>query len=140
MLDYISDLVYCSSLTVILRWEEIAAYFDGLLAEKSGLLNPAYHDSLLIDDREFTRSKKYFWAIEFLQGAEATVLDNTTQIRQFVDLMKATPPLEVAAQNGHTLQLRKHLNTVQKLENPRSHFRTNQDETKALRDGVSHRY
>lgn len=40
MIDDMSDMIHSSCLTVIKRWEEIAGYFDCLLVEKQGLLNP----------------------------------------------------------------------------------------------------
>src|SRR4051812_17575773 len=81
MLDDMSDLIQESCLTVVSRWQEIADYFDSLLTERNGLLNPEYHDSLLTDDSGFTRSKKYFWAIEILKEAESSIDDNISQLQ-----------------------------------------------------------
>lgn len=136
MLDEMSDLVHSSCMIVIARWEELAGYFDGLLAEKRGLLDPAYHDSLLTDDKAFTRSKKYFWAIEFLQEAEAGVLNNIAQVGRFLELLETNPPISAIAENTFRARVRRHLSTLRKLEDLKTRFRMKQDEAKALRDGV----
>jgi hypothetical protein len=138
MIDEMSDLVHGSLLTVVSRWEQIAFYLEGLLAEKNGLLDPEYHDSLLTDDAKFTRSKKYFWAIEFLIEAETSVLDNINQAKRFVELMNANPPVEEIARRMFMIRLKKHNNAIQKLESVKKGFAKKQDEAKALRDGVSH--
>jgi len=140
MIDEMSDLVYGSLLTVIGRWEQIAYYLEGLLAEKNGLLKPEYHDSLLTDDATFTRSKKYFWAIEFLIEAETSVLDNISQAKRFVELMNANPPSGEVARRIFVMRLKKHNTAIQKLENLRKGFVKKQDEAKALRDGVGHNF
>ena len=137
MIDEMSDLVHGNLLIVIGRWEQIACYMEGLLAEKNGLLDPEYHDSLLTDDAKFTRSKKYFWAIEFLIEAETSVLDNINQARRFVELMNSNPPNEEVARRMFVMRLRKHNTAIQKLENLRKGFVKKQEEAKALRDGVS---
>ncbi|KAH8807840.1 hypothetical protein F5884DRAFT_900166 [Xylogone sp. PMI_703] len=136
MLDDMSDIVYGSLLAVIDRWEEIAHYFDNLLAEKKALLNPSYHDSLLNDDSALTRSKRYFWAIEFLKEVEASICDNLKQARRFVALMTANPPSTVAAQSVFASRLHKHQMAIRKLETLKLGFKHKQDEAKALRDGL----
>jgi hypothetical protein len=138
MLDEMSDLVHGSLLPVISRWEEIACYFDSLLVEKKGVLNPTYHDSLLTDDSSFTRSKKYFWAIEFLKEAESSISDNIDQAQRFVDLLTANPPVAETSRAPFLMRIKKHKVTINKLESLKDGFRKKQDEAKALRDGVGH--
>jgi hypothetical protein len=140
MIDEMSDLVHGNLLIVIGRWEHIACYMEGLLAEKNGLLDPEYHDSLLTDDAMFTRSKKYFWAIEFLIEAETSVLDNINQARRFVELMNSNPPSEEVARRMFVMRLRKHNTAIEKLDSLRKGFVKKQEEAKALRDGVSRIY
>ena len=136
MLDDMSDLVHLCLLTVIEKWEEIADYFDSLLVEKNGLLNPEYHDSLLTDDDAFTRSKKYFWAIEFLKEAEHSISDNIKQLSRFIDLLTTNPPVSEIGRKPFSTRLKKHYVTLQKVEAVRKRFRSKIDEAKALRDGV----
>jgi hypothetical protein len=138
MIDEMSDLVYGNLLIVIGRWEQIACYMEGLLAEKNGLLDPEYHDSLLTDDATFTRSKKYFWAIEFLIEAETSVLDNISQAKRFVEFMNSNPPSGEVARRMFMMRLKKHNTAIQKLDIIRKSFVKKKEEAKALRDGVSH--
>jgi hypothetical protein len=138
MVDDMSDIVYQGLLTVVGRWEEIVEYFDELLAEKKGLLNPEYHDSLLNDDRTFSRSKKYFWAIEFLKEAEKSISDNIHQAERFVELIKSNPPETKTGERELRLRLRQHLTVLQKLDALKNRFKQKKDEAVALRDGVSH--
>jgi SpoVK/Ycf46/Vps4 family AAA+-type ATPase len=137
MIDEMSDLVHGNLVIVIGRWEQISCYMESLLAEKNGLLDPEYHDSLLTDDAKFTRSKKYFWAIEFFIEAETSVLDNINQARRFVELMNSNPPSEEVARRIFVMRLRKHNTAIQKLDSLRKGFVKKQEEAKALRDGVS---
>jgi hypothetical protein len=137
MIDEMSDLVHGNLLIVIGRWEQIALYMEGLLAEKNGLLDPEYHDSLLTDDATFTRSKKYFWAIEFLIEAETSALDNITQAKRFVGLMNSNPPSGEVARRMFVMRLKKHNTAIQKMESLRKGFVKKQEEAKALRDGAS---
>jgi hypothetical protein len=140
MLDDVGDLVHRGLLTVISKWEEIADYFDNLLVEKKGLLDPDYHDSLLTDDGAFTRSKMYFWAIEFLKEAESSVLDNINQARRFIDLSNANPPATKMSRTAFARRLKKYYVALQKLESLKKKFRNKQGEAKALRDGVGNKF
>ena len=92
MIDDMSDLVHKSLVTVGSRWDGIRQYFDELLSEKRGLLNPVYHDSLLTDDKTLSRSKKYFWAIEFLKKAGNSILDNIQQTQEFLAFLEFKSP------------------------------------------------
>lgn len=136
MLDDIGDLIYRSLIIIIDKWEEIADYFDNLLMEKNGLLRPDYHDSLLTDDSAFTRSKRYFWAIDFLKQVENSIGDNTKQAARFVELLQGHPPAEREAAPAFATRMRKHRSALEKLETLRKRFRYKQEEAKALRDGV----
>ena len=138
MLDEMSDLVHGSLLTVIGKWEVIACHFDSLLVEKKGVLNPNYHDSLLTDDSSFTRSKKYFWAIEFLKEAESSISDNIDQAQRFADILSGSPPTTEGARTLFITKLKKLKIAIMKLETLKKGFKTKQDEAKALRDGVGH--
>jgi hypothetical protein len=136
MVDDMSDIVYKGLLTVVGWWEEIAEYFDELL-EKKRLLNPEYHDSLLSDDKTFSRSKRYFWAIEFLEEAGNSISDNIYQAKRFMELIKANPPETKTAEREFQLRLKHHLTVLQKLDALKTIFRRKKEEAMALRDGVS---
>jgi hypothetical protein len=136
MVDDMSDIVYKSLLTVVSRWEEIGEYFDELLVEKKGLLNPEYHDSLLSDDKTFSRSKRYFWAIEFLKEAGNSISDNIHQAERFVELIQSNPPEIKTAGREFQLRQKHHLSVIQKLEALKTRFKRKKEEAMALRDGV----
>lgn len=140
MVDDMSDLIHKSLVTVISRWDEIARFFDELLTEKKDLLRPDYHDSLLTDDEDFSRSKKYFWAIEFLKEAGNSIFDNIRQTQQFLAFLKSHPPVTKKAENEFHLRLKKHYLTLQKLESLQTRFRLKKEEAIALRDGVCFRF
>ena len=132
-----SDIVYKGLLTVVGRWEEIAEYSDKLLVEKKGLLNPEYHDSSLSDDKTFSRSKRYFWVIEFLKEAGNSISDNIYQAERFMELIKANPLEAKTAEREFQLRLKHHLTVLQKLDALKTRFRRKKEEAMALRDGVS---
>jgi hypothetical protein len=59
------------------RWQELRDRLNELLEEGDTLFNPSAHDRLLWDDENFTRSRKYFWAIHVSgQGASNLVRKN----------------------------------------------------------------
>jgi len=137
MIDDMSDIVHQSLVTIVSRWEDIARYFDELLTEKSDLLRPDYHDSLLTDNDTFSRSKRYFWASEFLKEAGKSVADNIQQIRRFLEILESNPPTSRRAESEFKQGLKRHNNTLQKLESLQTRFKLKKEEAMALRDGVS---
>lgn len=139
MIDEMSDFIHKALLAVVGRWEEIAEYFDEILSEKKGLLNPQYHDSLLTDDGAFSRSKKYFWALGFLEEAGNSISHNILQTERFVALMKSIRTATKMEHRDFQQRMKKHDLTVQKLQELQIRFRHKKKEVMALRDGVSHR-
>jgi hypothetical protein len=137
MIDEMSVLIHNALLAVVNRWEELADYFDEILSEKKGLLNPDYHDSLLIDDGAFSRSKKYFWAIGFLEEAGNSISGNILQVKRLVELMKSNPPGMEMARKDFQDGIKKHSLAIQKLQALKTRFRHKKEEAMALRDGVS---
>lgn len=137
MIDDMSNLVHKSLVTVVSRWDGIAQYFDELLSEKRGLLNPEYHDSLLTDDKTLSRSKRYFWAIEFLKEAGNSIVDNIQQTQRFLAFLESNPPDDRIAESDFNSRVRRHRQTLQKLKSLETRFRQKKEEVVALRDGAS---
>jgi hypothetical protein len=135
MVDDAAEVVYKAVLSMIEKWEELAAFFDDLLCEKRALLDPEYHDSLLTDDGSFSRSKRYFWAIEFLKEAEKSVGDNIKQTGEFLDLLKANPP-QVAGMRAYNACVKKVGLVLRRLEALKGRFANIKEEAVDLRDGV----
>lgn len=136
MINAMSEFVHKSLLSVIERWEEIAEYFDRILCEREALLDPDYHDSLLTDDEVFSRSKKYFWAIEFLKEVDKSISDNIRQAEQFAKNLRATVPKCETVQGRYRSCLHKHNAVQDRFEALKARFSQKKDEAIALRDGV----
>jgi hypothetical protein len=137
MIDEMNEFIHKALLGVLSRWEEIAGYFDEILSEKKGLLNLKYHDSLLTDDGTFSRSKKYFWAIGFLEEVGCSISDNIYQVERFVEFMKLNALDAVGGSHQFQSRIKKHCGTIQKLHSLRMRFKHKKEEAMALRDGVS---
>jgi hypothetical protein len=124
-------------MSVLDRWEEIAEFFEELLCGKKALFDPNYHDTLLTDDVTLSRSKKYFWAIEFLKELEKSVTDNICQVERFTTLLRANPPPDSRNPRDFSARIRKQYAALVKLEALRVRFAYKREEAVALRDGVS---
>ena len=61
------------------RWADFLSYFDYILDGGDSLMKPTEHDNLLFDDGAFSRSRRYFWAIDCLSEFELSITDNITQ-------------------------------------------------------------
>jgi len=136
MIDDMSDVTQKCLVSVLDRWEEIAKFFDELLCEKRALFDPNYHDTLLTDDVALSRSKKYFWAIEFLKELEKSVNDNISQVDRFAAFLRANPPPANRNPRDFSSRLRKQYAALAKLEALRVRFASKREEAVALRDGV----
>lgn len=56
-------------------WEEIGKLLSSMLDDQATILNPQKHDRLLFDDNTFSRSRRYFWAVEYLDVFRADIRD-----------------------------------------------------------------
>lgn len=138
-------LVSCAVSIAAIEWEKMVTYFDTLLGydflnkAESTLLSPETHDLLLFEDESFSRSRKYFWAIEAL----TTFIDKISEI---IDAWKrykkyeVTPYLILTNWREHD-QLARHVekaeNEISKLEMIQSQLEKHLERTKLSRDGVS---
>ena len=118
------------------RWAEFQSFFEYILDGGDSLMQPTEHDNLLFDDGAFSRSRRYFWAIDCLSEFEDTISDNIIQwklykIARIVPLLDANslPELDFA-QFTHVERKYKI------LQNQREFFRHKLASTKALRDAV----
>ena len=107
---------------VIERWEKIAEYFAWLVGHHKDILSdPDAHDSLLFDDDSFSRSRRYFWAINYLAELDISISGNIVELEKFAKKERFGP-------------LRDQLIQLQFL---RERLRDQREEAIALRDGVS---
>ena len=116
------------------RWTEFQAYFDYILDSSDSLMQPAEHDNLLFDDGAFSRSRKYFWAIECLTEFDNCITDNLTQW----ELYKAArvPIMLNTLSRLDQVQLSFTDRQYAVLQNQRESFRQKLTATKALRDAL----
>ena len=115
------------------RWADFLSYFDYILDSGDFLMKPAEHDNLLFDDGAFSRSRRYFWAIDCLSEFELSITDNINQWELHkaarVSSIDHLPELDqrqfVFAERQYRV-----------LQNQRESFRQKLASTKALRDAV----
>ena len=115
------------------RWADFLSYFDYILDSGDFLMKPAEHDNLLFDDGAFSRSRRYFWAIDCLSEFELSITDNITQW----ELYKAArvPSMDDLPEHDQR-QLVFAERQYRVLQNQRESFRQKLASTKALRDAV----
>lgn len=115
------------------RWADFIIYFDYILDGGDSLMKPAEHDNLLFDDGAFSRSRRYFWAIDCLSEFELSIADNITQwelyktarVPSMTDLPEYDRRQFIFAERQYRV-----------LQNQRELFRQKLALTKALRDAV----
>ena len=118
------------------RWADFQSYFDYILDGGDSLMKPNEHDNLLFDDGAFSRSRRYFWAIDCLSEFEINISDNLTQWENYKD---ATLLPSVTATMGALEQRQLAFADLQyrTLQTQRDSFEQKLSATRALRDGVS---
>ncbi|KAL8670900.1 MAG: hypothetical protein Q9168_004590 [Polycauliona sp. 1 TL-2023] len=112
------------------RWTDFQSFFDYILDSGDSLMQPNKHDNLLFDDGSFSRSRRYFWAIDCLSEFDTTITDN---INQWELYKAALPILDTELDN---IQLRNAEAKCRVLQNQRENFRQKLASTRALRDAL----
>ena len=134
------------------EWAELDLYFDRLEGKRELIFNPEQHDRLLFDDRHFSRSRLYFWAINslgrFIQDINVTIerwekfweeneLDIRSCERHLVDKeAKAEEALHIANKSVDDFHA-SILLQIQSLKNTRRGFESRRQKIIEYRDGVS---
>lgn len=119
------------------RWAEFQSFFEFILDGGDSLMKPAEHDNLLFDDGAFSRSRRYFWAIDCLSEFDVVVSDNIVQWELY-RAARIQPLLEgQGLPDLDMLQLKQVERRYEILCNQREFFRQKLIATKALRDAVS---
>ncbi|MCJ1419539.1 hypothetical protein MMC32_005894 [Xylographa parallela] len=118
------------------RWTDFQTFFEYILDSGDSLMQPAQHDNLLFDDGAFSRSRRYFWAIDCLSEFEINITDNITQWTLW---KKAR--IEVLLQGNalselDLVQYRVAEQQCRVLENQRQYFKQKLASTIALRDAL----
>ncbi len=115
------------------RWADFLSYFDYILDGGDSLMKPAEHDDLLFDDGAFSRSRRYFWAIDCLSEFEISITDNITQWELY-KVARVPPVKDLPEHDQRQLAFAERQYRV--LQNQRESFRQKLASTKALRDAV----
>ena len=115
------------------RWADFLSYFDYILDGGDSLMKPAEHDNLLFDDGAFSRSRKYFWAIDCLSEFELSITDNIVQWELF-RAARVPPVKDLPDLDQRQLWFAERQYRV--LQNQRVSFRQKLASTIALRDAV----
>lgn len=113
------------------RWTDFQNFFNYILDDEDSLMQPPNHDNLLFDDGSFSRSRRYFWAINCLSEFDNAITDNITQWELY---KAALPILENELDN---IQYGNAERQCRVLQNQREYFRQKLASTRALRDAVS---
>ncbi|KAH8805866.1 hypothetical protein F5884DRAFT_640416, partial [Xylogone sp. PMI_703] len=119
---------------VIDRWECVSDYFGSLIGHRETLADPDAHDSLLFDDDSFSRSRRYFWAINYLAELDISIGENIVQLERCV----ATWPQYADFQFHEDRQTEKRSlhERLNQLRDMRYRLRTLRQDAIALRDGL----
>lgn len=118
------------------RWAAFQSYFDYILDGGDSLMQPNEHDNLLFDDGAFSRSRRYFWAIDCLSEFESCISDNIAQWEMYKQA-RVTPLFSSNILPDLDLtQFRNAERQYHILQNQREYFRRKLASTKALRDAV----
>jgi hypothetical protein len=127
--DLLTQAVAC----VINQWTSIAKHLKQFIVDHHLLLDPEGHDRLLFDDDSFSRSRRYFWVINFLAECDSRIDENVQEI----DLAMSDWGKRLEPEGNWDLYF-EHINEKSsKLREIQSNLRVKRAETIALRDGVS---
>ena len=116
------------------RWAEFQAYFDYILDSGNSLMHPTEHDNLLFDDGAFSRSRKYFWAIDCLSEFESSISDNLQQWESYKHARIDTLEHFLTDLDRRQLDYAERQSRV--IRNQRETFRQKLVSIKALRDAL----
>lgn len=119
------------------RWADFQSFFEYILDSGDSLMRPSEHDNLLFDDGAFSRSRRYFWAIDCLSEFEKNITDNLNQWELWKKAHVEEPLRENLLTEIELAQYKSAEQQCRVLENQREYFRQKLQATIALRDAVS---
>ncbi len=119
---------------VISRWLGITEYFAWLIGHRDALADPEVHDSLLFDDASFSRSRRYFWAINYLAELDESIAGNILQLERWIAAWPQHLSVGSKELNAELRSLPERLNELTALQ---LRLKALRQEAIALRDGVS---
>jgi len=129
-----ADMVEFTIRVVIDRWLGITEYFAWLIGHRDALADPEIHDSLLFDDASFSRSRRYFWAINYLTELDDSIAGNILQLERWIASWPQYLSVGGKEMNAEVRPLPERLNELMALQ---LRLKALRQEAIALRDGVS---
>lgn len=120
---------------VFLKWQEIAARLDLLNDDKHLLLDREAHDRLLFDDDSFSRSRKYFWMINFLAECNSLISETIEEAKLYMQEWPRELDLGVDWDGGDCLH-KEALSLVDQLSLVKYNLNEMRAGVIAIRDGV----
>jgi hypothetical protein len=76
------------------KYEQLVNQVEYNKGDRNGIFDSAGHDTLLIDDSSFIRSRRYFWTIDALDTFGSTFETSITTYNKFMDSLKTLETLE----------------------------------------------
>ena len=118
------------------RWQDFQVFFNYILDGGDSFMKPAEHDNLLFDDASFSRSRKYFWAIDCLSEFVTSIADNINQWELFREA-RVEPLMRIHALPDLDQQMFRNVEKQYRiLINQRKYFQQKLTSTVALRDAL----
>lgn len=147
---HVLDIIWTMLYAALCNWIKTFAYIRWLLQDDQKLtmiLSPEAHDRLLFEDEAYSRSRKYFWAIDALELFEAsimrTVCDWTEFRRECVDpfrldrgVVGAVPITDSPCWMDPTEFLGRIELCIEDLKSARHKFRELRDKAEVMRNAV----
>jgi hypothetical protein len=119
---------------LINKWGELVDYFDSFLDNGRTFLTAKEHDNLLVDDENFSRSRKYFWSLSCLS-------EFILYINDAIHQWEASRDIWAAAFDGFLTEVSKDYvednnKLCEKLKALRDRMQHHHTNVTALRDGL----
>jgi len=135
----LESLIEFTIFMVIDKWSAIEKYFAWLIGHRDTLSDPDMHDGLLFDDDTFSRSRKYFWAINYLAEIDISIAENITQLELWVSRSRKFGP-DTTKYLADAVESRQAVRPISEslglLLDMRARLKAQREEAIALRDGL----
>lgn len=118
------------------RWDDFGSFFDFTLDGSDSLMQPSEHDNLLFDDGAFSRSRRYFWAIDCLSEFDTSISDNIKQWELYKEARVLPRVAAGALPELEYHQFKQAEKQCRVLQIQRESMRQKLASTKALRDAL----
>ena len=125
-----ADILIQAIECITIRWKVIASHLKTFIVDHHLLLDPEGHDMLLFGDDSFSRSRKYFWVINFLAECNSRIDENIQE------LDNAVSDWSRKLERGKWDSMNRISDKRFELTEVQDQLKAKRAETIALRDGV----